>query len=65
LLYAFLLHNHSFIVELSMSVLHYSAPDQIKLLIPKYDPECSDEGLAIAGGLHFPSCIYLRKVRSS
>ena len=62
LLYAFLLHNHSFVIEISMSVLHYSAPNELKLLIPKYDPQCGDEGLAIAGGLHFPSSIYLKKI---
>ena len=62
LLYAFLLQNHSFVVEISMSVLHYSAPNWLKSLIPKYDPQCNDEGLAIAGGLHFPSSVYLKKI---
>jgi hypothetical protein len=62
LLYAFLLQNASFVVEISMSVLHYTAPSQLKLLISKYDPQCSDEGLATTGGLHFPSSIYLKKV---
>ena len=62
LLYAFLLQNSSFAVELSMSVLHYSAPEQVKLLIPKYIPQNNDEGLEIPGGVHFPSSIYLKKI---
>ena len=62
LLYAFLLQNPSFAVELSMSVLHYSAAEQVKLLIPRYFPQKNDQGLAIPGGVHFPSSIYLKKV---
>jgi Methyltransferase domain len=62
LLYAFLLQNPNFAVELSMSVLHYSAAEQVKLLIPRYFPQNNDEGLAIPGGVHFPCSIYLRKI---
>jgi hypothetical protein len=62
LLYAFLLQNSSFVVELSMSVLHYATPNQLKLLISKYDPQCNDEGLATTGGLHFPSSIFLKNI---
>jgi hypothetical protein len=63
LLYAFLLQNPNFVIELSMSVLHYSAPERVKMLIPRYTPQNNDEGLAIAGGVHFPSSIYLKKIR--
>jgi hypothetical protein len=62
LLYAFLLGNRSFSVELSMSILHYSAPAEVRRLIPTYQPQGNDEGLASAGGMHFPSSVYLKKI---
>jgi hypothetical protein len=45
-----------------MSVLHYSAPERVKSLIPRYIPQNNDEGLAITGGTHFPSSTYLKKI---
>jgi Methyltransferase domain len=62
LLYAYLLDNPHFRVDLCMSMLHYQAPQQLKKLIAKDDPQGNNEGLKSAGGQHFPSSIYLSRV---
>jgi hypothetical protein len=61
LLYAYLLENRNFRIDLSMSVLHYAAPTELKRLIPKYDPQGNDAGLRSSGGCHFPSSIFLSR----
>ena len=62
LLYAFLLNNPMFRIELCLSMLHYEAPDHMKRLIPSYEPQGNDAGLAVGGGKHFPSALYLAKI---
>jgi hypothetical protein len=62
LLYAYLLDNPNFRVDLCMSMLHYEAPAELKKLIPKYDPQGSNDGLISSGGKHYPSSIYLSRV---
>lgn len=59
LLYAFLLGNDRYRVELCMSMLHYSAPEGILKALPIYRPEANRHGLVTGGGPHFPSSIYL------
>jgi len=62
LLYAYLLDNPHFRVELCMSMLHYEVPEKLKKLIPKYDPQGNNGGLMSSGGRHYPSSIYLSRV---
>ena len=65
LLYAYLLENPKFRVDLCMSMLHYLASAELTKLIPKYDPQGNDNGLFSSGGRHFPSSIYLSRVELS
>jgi predicted O-methyltransferase YrrM len=62
LLYAFLLNNPTFRIDLCLSMLHYAVPDALKALLPNYEPQGNDAGLAAGDGLHFPSAIYLSKM---
>ncbi len=62
LLYAYLLENPTMRIDLCLSTLHYKAPAAIKAAIRYYDPQKNDAGLRAAGGLHYPSAIYLTKV---
>jgi hypothetical protein len=62
LLYAFLLDNPLYRIELCMSLLHYAAPDALKRLIPRYDAQANVLGLRAEGGRHFPSSLYLQRV---
>ena len=62
LLYAFLLQNPSYRIELCLSILHYEAALQLKMLIPRYDSQMNRAGLRAPGGTHFPSSLYLRCV---
>jgi hypothetical protein len=62
LLYAFLLNNPLYRIELCMSMLHYSMPDALKGLVPRYDAQANQLGLRASGGKHFPSSLYLRRV---
>jgi hypothetical protein len=64
LLYAFLLNNPAYRIELCLSMLHYQAPEALKALLPDYQPQGNDGGLAAGGGLHFPSAVYLARVAS-
>ncbi|MGH8611988.1 MAG: class I SAM-dependent methyltransferase [Gammaproteobacteria bacterium] len=59
LLHAFLVNNAHCRIQLSLSMLHYAAPDRIKALIPRYEPQGNVDGLRAAGGRHFPSATYL------
>jgi Methyltransferase domain len=62
LLYAYLLDNPKFRVDLCMSMLHYKAPTELMKLIPKYDSQGNNDGLISSGGRHYPSSIYLSRV---
>jgi hypothetical protein len=62
LLYAYLLDNRAFRVDVCLSMLHYLAPAELSKLIPKYNPQRNDAGLMSPGGQHFPSSIYLSRV---
>lgn len=59
LLHAFLIGNRRCRVLLSLSMLHYEAPQAIAKVIPHYDPEQNSDGLRASGGKHFPSAIFL------
>ena len=60
LLYAFLTGNSRFRVEASLSMVHYSMPDALRAVIPKYDPNGQVDGLRADSGRHFPSAAWLR-----
>lgn len=60
LLYAFLSGNPRYRVEASLSMVHYAAPDGLKRLIPRYQPNDQTDGLGGANGKHFPSAAWLR-----
>lgn len=62
LLYAFLLDNPNYHIDLCMSMVHYGAPHELQGLIPRYDPQHNRAGLRIPGGNHFPSSLYLRRL---
>jgi hypothetical protein len=62
LLYAFMLNNPKFRIDLCLSMLHYAAPHAMKKLMPKFEPQENDAGLAASGGRHFPSSIYLVRI---
>jgi hypothetical protein len=51
LLKAFLLFNDTFKVLASLSVLHFKSPEQLKAVVPAYDPR-----------RHFPSSLWMQKV---
>lgn len=60
LLHAFLIGNRGFEIAVSMSMLHYAAPEQLRQLLPRYQPQGNNDGLRAPGGLHFPSSTWLR-----
>jgi hypothetical protein len=62
LLYAFLLNNGAFRIDLCLSMLHYAVPDALKALLPGYEPQGNEWGLAAGDGLHFPSAVYLTRI---
>jgi predicted O-methyltransferase YrrM len=61
LLHAFMIGNDRFTVRAGLSQLHYDRPEQLKRLIPWYQPVLSIDGLSADGrtGKHFPSSLYL------
>src|SRR5208337_5601219 len=59
LLHSFLIGNAHCGIVLSLSMLHYGAPQRIAAVIPHYDPQRNSDGLRTAGGKHFPSATYL------
>ncbi|MDP1967456.1 MAG: class I SAM-dependent methyltransferase [Reyranella sp.] len=63
LLYAFLTGNRGYRVEISLSLVHYACPDELRRLIPKYKPDRQIDGLSTGAGGHFPSSIWLRTVK--
>lgn len=60
LLHAFLIHNARVRIELSLSMIHYAAPELLKKWFPSYTPQAGQFGLSSEGEGHFPSSIYLR-----
>jgi hypothetical protein len=60
LVHAFLACNDRFQIEVSLSMLHYAARDRLRQLLPSYDPQNDEDGLAAEGGKHFPSALWLR-----
>jgi predicted O-methyltransferase YrrM len=62
LLYAFLAGNPGYRVEISLSLVHYSCPEELRRLIPKYEPDRQVDGLSTGTVGHFPSSIWLRVV---
>jgi Methyltransferase domain len=62
LLYAYLLDNPNFRVDICMSMLHYAASAELKKLIVKYDPQNNNDGLISLGGQHYPSSIFLSRL---
>lgn len=65
LLHAFLIGNQDYRIAVSLSMLHYAAPDAIRRLVPSYRPQPNDDGLRKTDSPdgHFPSSIYLMKER--
>ncbi|MEQ1895756.1 MAG: class I SAM-dependent methyltransferase [Vicinamibacterales bacterium] len=60
LLHAFLIHNPRYAIQVSLSMLHYAAPQTLATLLPRYQPQRNEHGLRAEGGKDFPSAIYLR-----
>jgi hypothetical protein len=59
LLHAFLVENRRWAISVSMSMLHHGAPDELRAMIPSYQPMPMRDGLR-AGEGHFPASTYLR-----
>ncbi len=59
LLYAFLLNNPRFSIDVSLSMLHHAEPSALKQLLPNYTPCQTQDGLLTQEG-HFPASIFLR-----
>ena len=62
LVHAFLACNPRFRIAVSLSMLHYAAPEELGALIPRYRPQANRDGLAAELAGHFPSSLYLRSV---
>jgi hypothetical protein len=62
LLYAFLLNNPLYRINLCMSMLHYSAPEELTHLMPRYNAQKNQFGLHASGGKHFPSSLFLQRL---
>jgi predicted O-methyltransferase YrrM len=60
LLYAFLLNNSKYRIAACLSMLHYERPQQLKEMLPHYQPAPNADGLDVPGTKgDFPSSIYL------
>jgi hypothetical protein len=59
LLYAMLSHNPRLRIDMSLSMLHNARAEEMKALIPPYQPRPMHDGLATGAG-HYPSSCYLR-----
>jgi hypothetical protein len=59
LLYAMLVDNPRYSVDVSLSMLHYGRTDELQQVLPNYRPCGTDRGVLTEAG-HFPSSIYLR-----
>ena len=62
MLHAFLAQNPNFIIRVSLSMLHYAVPEELKKLFPRYEPQSNRQGLRGSEGKHFPSAIYLQSL---
>jgi hypothetical protein len=61
LLHAFLINNSRCALAASMSWLHHACPEEMRRILPNYDPEPLPEGLYASRepSRHFPSATYL------
>jgi predicted O-methyltransferase YrrM len=62
MLIALISHSPRYKVTLSLSHLHYAAPQALKRALPEYDPQPNDGGLRVAGAdasRHFPASTFL------
>jgi hypothetical protein len=61
LLHAFLIDNARYSIALSLSMLHYARPEEIRSALPNYQPAAMQDGFHAGreGGGHFPSATYL------
>lgn len=62
LLHAYLIHNSQCSLRISLSMLHYAAPHELKKCFHHYLPQSNDAGLK-SGEMtqgHFPSSVYLQ-----
>jgi hypothetical protein len=64
LLHAFLTCNSRYQIAVSLSMLHYAAPERLQRILPNYRPAPMSHGLYRSGKLvgHFPSSTYLEVV---
>jgi predicted O-methyltransferase YrrM len=58
LLHSFLINNNKFALKISLSMLHYRAPLELKKSLPNYTSAENYYGLNVSEG-HFPSSAYL------
>ncbi len=59
LLHAYLADNPRCRIVLSLSMLHYRAPESLRRAFPRYVPQANDEGLEAGAEGDFPSATYL------
>lgn len=64
LLYAFLTMNREFEIAGSLSMLHHLRTAELPRYFPDIQPMVFEDGLKVKAG-HFPSSIFLRRVRGS
>ena len=64
LLHAFLIGNSRYTLRLSMSMLHYQCPNELRNCLPNYRPQRDEHGLMDARHPdgHFPSSAYLQRL---
>lgn len=62
LMMGFLSFNNSFEVVASLSLLHYQRSEDLRRIIPDYNPRVSEYAIVKSEG-HYPSSLYLRRVR--
>lgn len=61
LLQAFLTNNPRFTIRASLSMLHYSAPEELRRYLPNYQPAANEHGLKRSED-HFPASTYLQVI---
>lgn len=64
LLHGFLINNSKYLLRLSMSMMHYSSPFEMKKFLPNYHPAKNEYGLNLSDG-HYPSSAYLEVVEKA
>jgi len=62
LLHSFLVNNVKYALKVSLGMLHYAVPLELKRFLPNYCPAKNDYGLAVSEG-HFPSSVYLEVIK--